>query len=270
MIRTTLALSLAAATLAATAGAQQAEGNTTTRNRFEWSGTVPKGGWIRVKNLNGRINVREASGGTARIVGVKDVRRGDSTFVTFYSEQLAGGGILVCALWGDNAECDEDSYRTNNNNRDGGRRNETEVEFTIELPAGANVAISTVNGDVDVIGATAEVEARTVNGDVAATSSGGPVSGSTVNGSVRARMGSVPSDTDLKFSTVNGSIDITLPDNFEADVELRTVNGSFRTDFPMTLDGRMSPRHLRAKIGKGGRDLEASTVNGSIELKKGV
>ena len=267
MLRSALALTLATASLAVAAGAQEAR--TSADNRFEWSGSVARGGWIRIKNLNGRVNVRQANGSTARIVGVKNVRRGDSDYVRFFSEPLPDGGILVCALWGDNAECDEDSYRTNNRNRhDDGRRNETDVEFTVELPSGVNVGASTVNGDVDVVGATAEVKASSVNGDVTASSSGGPVSGSTVNGSLRARMGSVPSDADLHFSTVNGSIDITLPDNFEADVELRTVNGSFRTDFPMTLDGRMSPRHLRAKIGRGGRDLEASTVNGSIDIRK--
>ena len=267
MFRTVLALTFATASLAATAGAQ---GKESTDNRFEWSGSVSRGGWIRVKNLNGRINVRESSGSTARIVGVKYVRRGDDDYVRFYSEQLPNGGILVCALWGENSECSEDNYRSNNNNRhDDGRRNETEVEFTVELPSGVNIGAGTVNGDVDVTGATGEVKVSSVNGDVTATSTGGPVSGSTVNGGLRVRMGSVPPDADLHFSTVNGSIDITLPANFEADVELRTVNGSFRTDFPMTLDGRVSPRRLRAKIGRGGRELEASTVNGSIDLKKG-
>jgi len=36
----------------------------------------------------------------------------------------------------------------------------------------------------------------------------------------------------------------------------------------MTLSGRMSPRHLSGKIGSGGRDLRATTVNGSIKLRK--
>jgi hypothetical protein len=46
------------------------------------------------------------------------------------------------------------------------------------------------------------------------------------------------------------------------------VNGDFRTDFPMTMSGRVGPRHLEGKIGNGGRDLKATTVNGSITLRK--
>ena len=73
---------------------------------------------------------------------------------------------------------------------------------------------------------------------------------------------------ELRYNTVNGSIDLELPASLNADVELRTVNGDFETDFPMTLSGRVSPRHLSGKIGTGGRDLRATTVNGSIKLRK--
>ena len=74
---------------------------------------------------------------------------------------------------------------------------------------------------------------------------------------------------DLEYSTVNGSITIVVPDNLDADLDMRTVNGSLSADFPITLTGRVNPRHLRATIGKGGRRIKFSTVNGSIDIKKG-
>ncbi|MBP2648736.1 MAG: hypothetical protein H6Q77_2360, partial [Gemmatimonadetes bacterium] len=40
------------------------------------------------------------------------------------------------------------------------------------------------------------------------------------------------------------------------------------SDFPMTLQGKMSPRSMRGTIGNGGPRLELSTVNGPIELRK--
>lgn len=258
-----LALPIALALTATTASSQA----TTTGDRFDWSGTVPAGAWVIVRNMNGPISVTAASGRTASITGIKRSEDGgDPSLVRFISKPLANGGILVCAIWGDNSDCDEDGYHSHNDNNSG-RRNNVEVEFTVSLPSGVNVRAGSVNGSVDVGGATAEVAASTVNGQVRAASSGGPVSATTVNGDVRASMRTLGSG-ELRYSTVNGSIDLELPASLNADVELRTVNGSFETDFPMTLSGRVNPRHLSGKIGSGGRDLRATTVNGSIKLRK--
>lgn len=257
-----LALPVSLALAAATASSQAQSGD-----RFNWSGSVPAGAWIVVRSANGPISVKAASGRTAEITGVKRAERGgDPAVVRFTSKPLANGGILVCALWGESSECDENSYHSRNDS-DHGRRNNVEVEFTVSLPAGVNVRAGSVNGRVEVAGATAEVVASTVNGDVRAASSGGPVRANTVNGDVRASMRTLGTG-DLNYKTVNGSIELELPASLDADVELRTVNGGFETDFPMTLSGRVSPRRLSGRIGSGGRDLRVTTVNGSIRLRK--
>jgi len=46
------------------------------------------------------------------------------------------------------------------------------------------------------------------------------------------------------------------------------VNGDLVTDFPLLVTGKFGPRHLHGTIGKGGRQLSLSTVNGSIRLRK--
>ena len=61
---------------------------------------------------------------------------------------------------------------------------------------------------------------------------------------------------------------IDVPASLDADVDMRTVNGSLSADFPITLEGRVNPRRIRATIGKGGRRIRLETVNGSVELKK--
>jgi hypothetical protein len=268
-MRSTLVLTLALAVLSASAASPASSQASSTDMHFKWTGTVPKGEWVRVKNLNGRVTVRAASGNTVEITGEKVARRGDPASVRIVTYKTGSGGILVCAFWTENASCDEDSYQSRGDNDDGGRRaRDVRVDFTVSLPAGVNVLSSSVNGDVEVEGATAEVDVHTVNGDVRGISSSGPVCAGTVNGSITAKMRALPGNGDLDFRTVNGSIDLELPTQLDADVELRTVNGGFRTDFPMTLSGRVSPRHLNATIGKGGRRLRATTVNGSIELRK--
>ena len=240
----------------------------TSEREFRWSQEMQAGAWLRIRNLNGEVHVEPATGSTAEVVGVKR-GRGDPSEVRIEVTK-SGNDVLVCALWSENAVCDEDGYR--NERGDGNRRDgdNVSVEFTVRLPRGVNILASSVNGAVEIRGATAEVVARSVNGRVEAVSSGGPVSASTVNGSVVARMATVPTGEDLEYSTVNGSVTLELPENFAAQVEMRTVNGSLRSDFPLQLQGRVNPRRINATIGDGGnRRLKISTVNGSVELRKG-
>lgn len=236
-------------------------------NAFRWTGTVAAGRWVQLHNINGSIRVAAALGNTVEVTAIKRWRRGDPAQVRITAERVGtnDGDLLVCALWRADATCDENGYHEGK--RGGNNRNDTEVEFTVKLPKGVHVDVNTVNGSVRVVGATAEVEASTVNGGVSAVSSAGPVAASTVNGSIDVRMGETGTG-DLEYSTVNGTIRIVVPGGFSADVEMSTVNGRLDSDFPMTVQGRVNPRNMRATIGKGGRKLRLRTVNGNVELKK--
>jgi DUF4097 and DUF4098 domain-containing protein YvlB len=175
--------------------------------------------------------------------------------------------VLICAIWYENTECTEDGYRTHDNRARNNRNNDVSVEFTIRLPSGVKVDVSTVNGSLEISGASSTVEAHTVNGKVVAASSGGPVNAGTVNGDIEVRMGTIGAE-DLEFGTVNGSIVVYVPDDLNADVDMRTVNGAVESDFPMTVSGKINPRHIRATIGRGGRRIQFRTINGSVELRK--
>jgi hypothetical protein len=261
------ALGLAAITslaVRAEAGAQQRS----TERDFSWDGRISNGHWLYVRNLNGSIRVERSSGDRAEVTAVKRWRRGDPEDVRIETRRLGGddGDVIICAFWVENASCDEDGYRSHGEDRRH-NDNDTAVEFTVRLPAGVRLGVSTVNGGLTVNGATSEVRASTVNGRVSASSSGGPVNASTVNGDIDVRMRELGTG-DLEYSTVNGSIEIEVPANLDADLDMRTVNGSLSSDFPIQVQGRLNPRRMRATIGKGGRRLRLETVNGSVELRK--
>ena len=96
------------------------------------------------------------------------------------------------------------------------------------------------------------VTLATVNGSTTfSTSSYGEAS--TVNGSIRGAMGASGWSDALAFRTVNGSITLELPPDLSADVRASTVNGEISTDFPLTVTGRVSRRHVAGTIGAGGR-----------------
>ena len=250
-----------------------AQARQTERDAFTLSERVPQGQWIRVRNLNGEMRVRASTSDKVEISATKSWRRGDPKDVRIETRKSSDGSILVCALWTDDTVCTENSYSTHNDrgrNRrwDNDNHNDVSVEFEVRVPRGVKVGMWSVNGGVSVDGATNEVRAGTVNGAVDAISTGGPVQASTVNGSVHATMGRLDGNQDLTFSTVNGSVIAEFAGDVDADIELATVNGRFATDWPVTITGRIDPRHLRATLGRGGRRIKLTTVNGNVELRK--
>jgi hypothetical protein len=259
---TLLALLLAPAALSA-------QDRQTQRDAFTLNERVPAGQWIRVRNINGGLRVHPSTSDRVEITATKSWRRGDPQDVRIETKRSSDGSILVCAFWTENATCTENSYESHNDGwRRGDRNNDVSVDFDIRVPRGVKVGVYGVNGGVSVDGATSEVRASTVNGSVDATSTGGPVVANTVNGSVHATMGRFDGDQDLTFSTVNGSVVAEFTGDVDADIDLSTVNGRFQTDWPVTISGRIDPRRLRATLGKGGRRIKLSTVNGNVELRK--
>ena len=238
------------------------------RDVFTWSGRIPESRWIMIRNLNGPIVVESTGGDRVEVTGTRRTRRGDPEFVRFEVKRFGASDqdVLICALWGDNTTCNEDGYRTRGQNRN--RTNDVHVEFRVRVPKGVKVAAHGVNGEVRVEGVESEVDAGSVNGSVYVNTRGGPVNASTVNGGVRAIMGRFDFATDLRFSSVNGTVVAEFSDDINAEVDLSTVNGRFLTDFPVTISGRIDPRRLRATIGKGGPRLRLSTVNGNVELRR--
>ncbi len=238
-----------------------------TENAFTWSGTVPPRGTLFIKNVNGGVEVQRSSTGRVEVTGEKRWRRGNPDDVRI-EQKKSGDNVVICALYGEGATCDERGIRSARRNRRNDR-NDVSVRFVIRVPDGTRVDLATVNGGIEVRDVSTEVRANTVNGSITARSAGGPIYAKTVNGSITVSMGTLGSADDLEYETVNGSITLELPANFGAELELSTVNGRVSTDFPVTVSGTLSPRKLRGTVGDGRTRVRASTVNGSVTLRKG-
>ena len=258
------ALTLGTLVAAMPAGAQEREANA-----FTWSGNIPAGRSILIRNINGPIRVERGSG-RVEVSADKEWRRGNAEDVRIEQKRLSNDDIMICAMWHPESRCEENGITTPRNaSRRDNRNNDVKVSFTVRVPDGVKVDVNTVNGELHVSGASAEVVARTVNGDIEARSTGGPVRASTVNGDIDVTMGSLGNVDELEYETVNGSVTLQFPSNFSAQLDLSTVNGRVQTDFPITLSGSLSPRRLRGTVGSGAIKLSASTVNGGISLRRG-
>jgi hypothetical protein len=244
-----------------------------TDNSFKWSGRIPAGRAIRVRSLNGPITVGASSSDNVEVTATKRWRRGDPSVVRIETKKYGPGdeSVVVCALWGDDASCDERHYESHGDSRRDPRmrNNDVSVEFHVLVPKGVNVGVNTVNGDVTVDGATAEVDAGTVNGEVDIATSGGRARASNVNGGVRARLGKLDSDGSMQFTTVNGNVTVEFSGDSGADLDMETLNGTLNTNFEMTLVGRLNPKHLRSHVGRpGGPRIRLQTVNGNVDIRR--
>ncbi|MGE5126916.1 MAG: DUF4097 family beta strand repeat-containing protein [Betaproteobacteria bacterium] len=235
------------------------------QDEFHWQKTLARGSAIEIKGVNGGITATGTSGSAVEVSATKKGRRSDPAQVKVEVVEHAGG-VTICAVY-PSVGGQPNSCVPGKGGRMKTRDSDVQVDFQVKVPAGVRFVGRTVNGSVSATGIAADAEAETVNGGVNLDAAG-TARGSTVNGGVTARLGRADWDGALKLSTVNGGIELTLPDGLNAEVKASTVNGDIETDFPLAVSGRISRRAISGTIGSGGRQLELSTVNGGIALRK--
>jgi DUF4097 and DUF4098 domain-containing protein YvlB len=142
------------------------------------------------------------------------------------------------------------------------------VDYDISLPAGARARLKTVNGPVHVDGLAGDLRAETVNGGLELSDVGGEVRAHTVNGGIHVLFDSVPDGRRHTLETVNGGIDLTLPEGTPGRLEATTVNGSIDCELPLDVETKKK-RRLEGRLGAGGGSFQLKTVNGAIDVRRG-
>jgi len=142
------------------------------------------------------------------------------------------------------------------------------VEYVLKVPKGINLEAETTNGNVDVDSVIGGVKAGSTNGQLHMEDVGGAVDGSTTNGNISAILSKEVDFKGIKLATTNGSINVSCPENINADVSAHTTNGSISTEFPVTIQGKFGNKSFEGKINKGGSRIYLHTTNGSIEINK--
>lgn len=151
-----------------------------------------------------------------------------------------------------------------------GRREGWAVSFEVYVPHRTDLNLATENGPLGV---------RNVTGRMTLEAHNGPVSLAGVGGSVRARVQNGPLHVELTGTrwdgegldaeTVNGPVDLEIPEAYSARLETGTVNGPMHTDFPLTvtIQGRVS-RRITATLGQGGAPVRVVTTNGPLTIRR--
>ncbi|GAA6205266.1 MULTISPECIES: DUF4097 family beta strand repeat-containing protein [Thalassotalea] len=152
-----------------------------------------------------------------------------------------------------------------------GRNHSGSVEYTVMVPRYTRLSsIDLVNGSLIVEGVEGEVNIDLVNGSIEAKGLTKDSEINSVNGSIVATYQSLSNDLrDISIDTVNGRIELNLPESINADVEIDTMNGSIRNDFGLSVNKNMfSGKNLHGTIGSGDIRISIESVNGGVKLRK--
>ena len=230
-------------------------------SEFHWDKALRAGQTIEIKGINGSVEATRSNGRRVEVLAVKTSQRGDVSSVKIEAVEHSGG-VTICSVYPSSGSR-QNSCEPGEGGRMNVSNNDVKVKFTVRVPKGVRLVARTVNGSIKAVDLESDLRAVTVNGSVDITTTG-RAQATTVNGSISARIGATELSDDLKFETVNGSITVHVPSGLDAEIDASTVGGRLTTDFPLQL----MRRRMHGVLGNGGPELNLSTVNGSIQLKR--
>jgi hypothetical protein len=155
--------------------------------------------------------------------------------------------------------------------------------LTITVPADTSVDLHTLNGSLSVDGLHGEVDTDTLQGRTELTGILGTVVAHSLNGPIRVTMDRVDPSKPLSFSSLNGSIDVTLPADVKANVNFKTMRSDIYSDFEIALGGLAATgkdnsgglkfrlrfdNNFQGVINGGGVPVSFHTLHGTIYLRK--
>lgn len=161
------------------------------------------------------------------------------------------------------------------------------TDIEIQAPTKTNLTLKSMNGGtITVDGVEGEIEVTNMNGGVTVNNVAGSVVAHSMNGKVLASLRDATPQKPMAFTSMNGSIDVTLPSSVKANVKMRTDNGDIWSDFdiqlrpsntqPTVQDSRNRGGRYKVELDKsmygtvngGGAEFDLRTLNGNIYIRK--
>ena len=147
---------------------------------------------------------------------------------------------------------------------------------------GGDIQVRSGDGSIRIDNTTGKLDLETDDGSVGVEARPSVLHLRTGDGSVRVTLDADTVMTDnWDITTTDGSVVVTLPGLFNAELDAETSDGAVRTNHPL-LDGdrddrrdgegsddrRERRRTLRSKIGEGGKILKIRSGDGSIRIDR--
>jgi len=232
------------------------------REEFHQTYKLTPNGRVSLENINGAVHITTWDQIEVKVDAIKHA---------YSQERLSEAKIEV--------ESDADSlrikttypYRNLSFSNDDERRNQNpaSVEYTLTVPRNARIdSVEVINGAVDIRSVTGSVKASSINGEVRADGLAGDVKLSTVNGAAHATFGDLTNVRIVTVGSVNGSVELVIPSDVNAQIRANTVHGAIKNDFGIPVrHGQYVGRDLSATLGRGGIQIRLDNVNGEINIR---
>lgn len=161
-------------------------------------------------------------------------------------------------------------------------KNARNKSYKFMVPNKAKLMIHDIHAEVNttyiVNDYKGEVEINALNSQIKMNNVSGPVVANATNGNVEISFTKVTPDKPNSILSVNGYVDVSLPKDVAANLQLHTVNGEAYTDWEIDVDkdatsampivAEMNMFNIEGTINGGGIPISIQSVNGDIFLRK--
>lgn len=170
-------------------------------------------------------------------------------------------------------------------------------DIFLKVPFRTTLMLKTVNdGTIVVEQVQGEIEVSNINGPVMLNKISGNVVAHALNGNVKVTLVDIEPDKPMSFSSLNGNIDVSFPENLKANFSMRTDNGEIYSGFDIKFNQAESKdqeleftkrqgqtlgllsrgggfkikmnKNIRGTVNGGGPEIQFKTFNGNIYIRK--
>ncbi len=153
------------------------------------------------------------------------------------------------------------------------------VDGNVDIDTGdGSITLEGAKGDIRLHTGDGHIDARNLDGRVDANSGDGHIkidgrldalNVKTGDGSIDARVEPGSKLTGgWSIHTGDGSVDLVLPADLQANIDASTNDGHISMGIPLTVEGTFSNSQIHGKMNGGGQSLTIHTGDGSIRLSK--
>jgi hypothetical protein len=129
-----------------------------------------------------------------------------------------------------------------------------------------DVRVESINGDLKLQGVAGQLDIQTISGDIRIRDArDAELQVTSTNGEIAFR-GSLADGATHSIETINGDVEVKLPNSSNFDLNITTLNGDMETDFDLH-DATRERRTLSGTVGEGGSTLRISTTGGDVQVK---
>jgi hypothetical protein len=237
---------------------------------FQKKYEIGAGGHINVSSVSGNVTVTGYDGGVVVVTAQKEGRDRDQVDV---EDNSSGDRIELRSRYAPNCNCN------------------ASINFTVQVPrsvkynfdklstASGNIEVRNVMGQINAKSASGEVTIADVNGTIKASSASGnvsvkdavgTVSASAASGNVEVELTSVEGSENMEFTSASGNVYVKAPASLDATVDMSSVNGALKTDFPLEVKESeySSRRSAHGRLGSGSRSLKIRSASGDVSLTR--